>query len=474
MLKGIGILVTLMGILFGLLSMKFKPSDGTGYPGTIPPGSVGIPILGETLDILTGEPNWFLKKYEKYGPVSRSYGFGADTIILSGYEGAKIFYDDDKIIRDNHQPSFLTKILPNNVANKNGEEHREAKAVVNAALTSDVIDHAMPQIVTSLRKVLSAVRGRTDVILKDELLSWNFNALCYVLFSNVDYSMKDTYIKFVNGAVNAPPIDLPFTEFGKAVRSLPSIIVWLEKQIEEHIKHPTKYEKDGLSAMLNANSKIKHPLSINSLAYELNHIFAAGLIVGSPALFFIQHIQSHPADLTKLKAELLSSDYNSKTGLLEQDLKNFTLLNSFYLESRRMSPGVKFATGSSRISFDYVTNEGVKYHIPKGWWILLSPLTVGFDAGHHKHPEEFDSRRFLGETDTHVQEKMEVIAQGAGSTPKGKHSGHGCPGWKLAGRLVRTVFIELVLGYEWKLNNPASPPSNDIISMPKDGGVISL
>jgi hypothetical protein len=51
----------------------------------LPPGSFGLPLLGETIAFLT-DRDFASKRHNKYGQLFRTHIFGSPTIILSGAE----------------------------------------------------------------------------------------------------------------------------------------------------------------------------------------------------------------------------------------------------------------------------------------------------------------------------------------------------------------------------------------------------
>lgn len=129
------------GLLIAYLVRRYAPASAAAFKGhTLPPGSLGVPVLGETIQILTGSHEWLVNRVKKYGSVSRSYVLFSDVIILGNKEGADIFHDTSKIIRKDQLPSFIKSILPNNVGSKHGEEHSSAKGT---AYTDVYLRHAL-------------------------------------------------------------------------------------------------------------------------------------------------------------------------------------------------------------------------------------------------------------------------------------------------------------------------------------------
>ncbi len=54
----------------------------------LPPGSKGLPFIGETLQMLF-DPNFAVKRFRKYGPIFKTHILGRSTVFLAGPEAAE-------------------------------------------------------------------------------------------------------------------------------------------------------------------------------------------------------------------------------------------------------------------------------------------------------------------------------------------------------------------------------------------------
>jgi hypothetical protein len=53
---------------------------------SLPPGKLGLPLMGETLDFLK-DRNFATKRHQRYGDIFKTHIFGQSTIFLKGAEG---------------------------------------------------------------------------------------------------------------------------------------------------------------------------------------------------------------------------------------------------------------------------------------------------------------------------------------------------------------------------------------------------
>lgn len=460
-------IVAILAIFFGAASFIYKPTESTPN-GDLPPGTTGLPLIGETIGLLFGSHDQLTAQYAMYGPVSRTFVLGIDAILLGGREGARLFYDGEKITRENHMLANMQKLLPNAVNSKNGDAFRVAKNIVVAAIRPRVIDKAVPQITLLAQAALEALRGKQQFSFAQVIQKWNFDALCVLLLSDVQNSIRDDYMALINDAVGGLPIGHPFSSFSRPNRKLLDILAWLEQQVDMHTANPGKYAGDGLSEMIQASKTGSSPLSNYDLACELHHLFVAGLMINSPFGNFLQDLEKYP----DLKKNVIREVKGANIAIADSDAKkSFPMLISSYMESMRLGHSVKFIPGTSKIDFNYTTFTGDTYFIPKGWWVLLMVHSVGTDPEVYTRPAEFKPDRYLNQDPLDAQLSFQSVVHGGGPfLPYSSWSGHACPGQGLHIHLMLILVNAMIRGgYNWKLADAASPPTADFISLPTDG-----
>ncbi|KAK3188348.1 hypothetical protein Dsin_027909 [Dipteronia sinensis] len=80
----------------------------------LPPGSLGLPIIGQSLSFLhalqtdTAE-KWFQDRIRRYGPVSKLSLFGSPTVFLHGQAANKLVYTYDGNTLANQQPPSIRR-----------------------------------------------------------------------------------------------------------------------------------------------------------------------------------------------------------------------------------------------------------------------------------------------------------------------------------------------------------------------------
>ncbi|KAH0979562.1 hypothetical protein GBA52_006739 [Prunus armeniaca] len=88
--------VTLIAIFAGYY-FKFKASFPVVVGKKLPPGSFGLPLIGESISFIraqkedkTGE--WIQTRIRKYGPVFKTSLMGSKTVVLTGQAGDRLLF----------------------------------------------------------------------------------------------------------------------------------------------------------------------------------------------------------------------------------------------------------------------------------------------------------------------------------------------------------------------------------------------
>lgn len=111
----------------------------------IPPGSLGIPIIGQSLGLLramkanTGE-EWFRERVRKYGPISKLNLFGTSTVFLHGPAANKFIYTWSEKLLANKQPASIRRIMgEKNLLELSGDDHKRVRAALVSFLKPETL-----------------------------------------------------------------------------------------------------------------------------------------------------------------------------------------------------------------------------------------------------------------------------------------------------------------------------------------------
>uniref|UniRef100_A0A6N2LU44 Cytochrome P450 n=1 Tax=Salix viminalis TaxID=40686 RepID=A0A6N2LU44_SALVM len=101
---GIGlVIVALFVIYYTYLLMKWKYPKINGVPVHLPPGSMGLPLIGETIQLLIPSYNsidihpFIRKRIQRYGPIFRTNLVGRQIIVSADPEVNKYIFSQEDI-----------------------------------------------------------------------------------------------------------------------------------------------------------------------------------------------------------------------------------------------------------------------------------------------------------------------------------------------------------------------------------------
>lgn len=144
------VFIILLLLLF-LLPMFFILKDKK-YDDRLPPGSLGLPVIGHSLGLLKAlkadkVDEWFQERIAKHGPIWKSGLFGYPTVVLHGPSANKFIYTCDGNILTNTQPPSISRILgTKNIMELSGHGHKRVRAALVSFLKIEVLKQYVAKI----------------------------------------------------------------------------------------------------------------------------------------------------------------------------------------------------------------------------------------------------------------------------------------------------------------------------------------
>lgn len=422
-----------------------------------PPGSAGLPGLGETLAFVKDPFTFVKERRARYGRVFRTNLLGRMTAVLIGPEPLEAFYDPANVMREGANPANIQTLFGGTgvINGLDGAAHGERKAFVTAALSRDAVESYLPAMTRHVDAALARWAAAGELALNDELKRLTIETLGAVfasIESTADAAALVKRCELIAAAFIALPIPLPGTAYTKGVRAKDESLAYYRELAGAH--RAAAYD-DGLARMLAARSAAGAAISDDEAAGELNHLFLAGFIVFAQFAATIVHLANDPAIRERLIAETASLPDAPTTA----DLAACTYLMHVVDEVRRLTPIVPVVIGKARRAF---VVDG--FEIPAGWGVAAAVWHHDREAGSYSEPEQFDPERF-GARAEHDAHPYAYAPQGAGP-----QDGHRCPGFDLTTIFMALFAARLVRGYTWELPAQDLTPNWGLVPpVPRDG-----
>ena len=422
-----------------------------------PPGSSGLPGIGETLEFVKDPFTFIQKRRTRYGRVFRTSLLGRSMAILIGPEPLEAFYDPANVVREGANPGNIQALFGGTglINALDGAAHAARKQFVSAALSREAVESYVPTMTHFIDAAFARWTAAREIAWNEELKRLSIETLGAVLASiesEADLAALVKRCELIAAAFIALPIPMPGTAYTKGLRAKDESIAYYRDLVRAH--RGGSYD-DGLSRLLAARNADGTTIGDAEAAGELNHLFLAGYIVFAQFAATVVQLTKNPELRERLAAETATLSDTPTAG----DLSANTYLMQVVNEVRRLTPIVPVVIGKAARSF---VVDG--FEIPAGWGVVAAVWHHDREATTYHEPARFDPDRF-GARAEHRAHPYAYAPQGAGPPES-----HRCPGFDLTTMFMALFAARLVRGYSWVLSEQDLTPNWGIVPpVPRDG-----
>jgi retinoid hydroxylase len=408
-------------------------------PASLPPGQLGLPIIGETINFFT-DPEFALKRHARYGPVFKTNLFGQKTVFLQGADGNRfILSHENEYFQVSWPPSVKQLLGPLSLALQSGAVHVSRRKILAQAF--------QPRALAGYVEAMQQISDRYfDRWLQQETLAWypelrnyTLDVACKLLVGldhGADTVLGHYYEDWVRGLFSIP-VNLPWTAFGKAFRSREKLLIEIEQLILlRQTEGENRTNQDALDLMLTAKDDAGEGLSLEELKDQiLVLLFAGHETLTSSLASLCLLLAQHPAVLAKARQE--QTDLAGRPLDFEL-LKQMPYLDQILKEVLRMVPPVGGGFRSVIKDCEYAG-----FQIPAGWQSLYQINSTHKDPTVYPDPKQFDPERFNSER---AEDKVKPFAH----VPFGGGLRE-CIGKEFARLEIKLFAARLLREYQWEL-----------------------
>ncbi|XP_063077255.1 cytochrome P450 26B1-like [Engraulis encrasicolus] len=483
--------VLLVAITQQLWTLRWSITRDRECDLPLPKGSMGWPVVGETLYWLFQGSNFHVSRREKYGSVFKTHLLGKPVIRVTGAENIrKILMGEHSLVCTQWPQSTRIILGPNSLANSVGELHKRKRKILTPAFSHVAFETYIPRIQDAIKKEIAkwcSEPGSVDVYAATKALT--FRIALQVLLgldaadAQMDY-LSRTFEQLTDNLFSLP-IDVSFSGLRKGIKARDILHNFMEKMIEEKLQKQWDGYNDAFDYILNSAKENRYDVTLQDLketAIEL--IFAAHATTASASTSLILLLLLNPAVAQKARAELETLEVGHITGP-NQLSRLGDALESVSAEHHNVSPTDQLYNGKDqpRYHLHYLTLERLsrmRYldcvvkevlrlfppvsggyrtvlktfeldgcQIPKGWSVMYSIRDTHETAPVYQRPDTFEPERFGVERDEAAKGRFHYVPFGAGV--------RGCVGKELAQVIIKTLAAELLVTVEWSLATKKPP-----------------
>ncbi|CAH9131889.1 unnamed protein product [Cuscuta epithymum] len=434
------IIMLSLSLFICLLSLLRKNADSK-KKAKLPPGSMGWPYIGQTLQLYSQDPNFFFSDREKrHGKIFKTHILGYPCVMLASPEAARfVLVTAANLFKPTYPKSKENLIGPWALFFHQGNYHTRIRKVVQSALKPESIRSFVADIEATTMSALDSWAGGHVVNTFKEMKKFSFEIGVLVIFGHLEDHHKEELKKnysIVNEGYNSFPTNLPTSLYGKALKARKRLSKILSEIINERKEEVE--EKGLLSCFMNYKDD-KGGIILNDDQIADNIIgvlFAAQDTTASVLTWILKYLHDNPKLLEFIKAEhkaIQMSKTEVNCQLTWTDTRNMPLTNKVISETLRMSSIISF---TFREAIDDVEYNG--YLIPKGWKVLPLFRNIHHNLEYFTDPQSFDPSRF-----ENCRKPNTFMPFGSGI--------HACPGNELAKLEMLVMTHHLVTNFRWEV-----------------------
>ncbi|XP_019052893.1 PREDICTED: cytochrome P450 90A1-like isoform X2 [Nelumbo nucifera] len=366
----------------------------------LPPGSLGLPFIGETLQLIaaykTENPEPFIDaRVARYGSLFTTHVFGEPTVFSADPEANRLILQNEGKLFECSYPSSISNLLgKHSLLLMKGSLHKRMHSLTMSFANSSIIrDNLLVDI--------------------DRLVRLNLDSWTGLVFLQEEAKKARTKV-------------------AEALRLI------VRKRREESRGGKSK-KKDMLAALLEGG---EGGFSDEEIVDFLLALLVAGYETTSTIMTLaVKFLTETPLALAQLKEEhdgIRAAKEQSEEGLQWSDYKSMPFTQCVINETLRVA---NIISGIFRRAMADVNIKG--YTIPKGWKVFASFRAVHLDHDHYKEARTFNPWRWQQSNTGGATSGTVNLFTPFGGGPRL------CPGYELA-RVEISVFLHhLVTRFSW-------------------------
>uniref|UniRef100_A0A8C9RQW4 Cytochrome P450 family 26 subfamily C member 1 n=1 Tax=Scleropages formosus TaxID=113540 RepID=A0A8C9RQW4_SCLFO len=384
----------------------------------LPKGSMGWPVVGETLHWLLQGPDFHISRRQKYGNVFKTHLLGKPVIRVTGAENIrKILLGEHKLVCAQWPLSARIILGSNTLVNSTGDLHRMKRKVLAKVFSRTALEEYIPRLQDIVECELARWCSERDPVdVYDACRTLTFRVATRVLLG---LSLEDAQMSYLSKIFEqllnnlfSLPIDVSFSGLRKGIKARETIHEFMAKIIEEKLQSPlAEGHKDAFDYMLSGETAVELVFAAHSTTASACTSLVCGYLGSNPRL---------------------------------EKLSRLRYLDCVVKEVLRCLPPV---SGGYRTALQTFELDG--YQIPKGWSVMYSIRDTHETSPAYQNSELFDPDRFGRDRNEASAGRFDYIPFGGGT--------RSCIGKELARVILKVLAVELLSAAEWRLATETFP-----------------
>ncbi|KAH8498840.1 hypothetical protein H0E87_017673, partial [Populus deltoides] len=366
--------------------------------GVLRPGSMGWPLIGETLQfIIPGRSldlHPFVKKrMQKYGPIFKTSLVGRPVIVSTDYEMNKyILQHEGTLVELWYLDSFAKFFALEGETRVNaiGKVHRYLRSItLNHFGVESLKESLLPKIEDMLHTNLAkwATQGPVDVKQVISVMVFNFTANKIFGYDaeNSREKLSENYTRIWNSFISLP-LNIPGTSFHQCMQDREKMLKMLKNTLMERLNDPSKRRGDFLDQAIDDMETEKF-LTVDFIPQLIFGIlFASFESMSTTLTLTFKFLSENP------RAEhdaIVKNRENPNSRLTWEEYRSMTFTQMVVNETLRIS---NIPPGPFRKALKDFQVKG--YTVPAGWTVMIVTPAIQLNPETFKDPVTFNPWRW--------------------------------------------------------------------------------
>ena len=397
------------------------------------PGRDGMPLFGNTFEILRDPPGFLKRMHDRYGPVHRHKFAGGRTVMLLGPEANElVLFDRDKIFSSEQGwGPTLNQLFPRGLMLMDFEKHRVHRRTLSVAfkpepmrLYADVLNQGIAKRVAKWR-----IRGNIDFYPEIKQLTLELAAVAFLgtpVGPEAD-KVNKSFVDMVQASIAPIRTPIPGLAMGKGVAGRKYLLDYFGREVPKRRKGDGE---DMFSQICRATHEDGSLLDDGEIVDHMNFMMmAAHDTITSTATSLVMRLGEHPEWQDRLREEMDALGIN-EGGLPYNRLGDLVLTDYAFKEAMRLMPPVPSIPRRAVKAFSFGG-----YDLPAGTFVGINTAFTQKMASIWPDPENFDPLRFTPEA-VKARHKYAFVPFGGGA--------HMCLGLHFATMQIKILMWHLL------------------------------
>ncbi|EOY33845.1 Cytochrome P450, putative isoform 1 [Theobroma cacao] len=371
--------------------------------GRLPPGSMGLPLIGETFNFLVTSKSidihpFIKERMERYGPLFKTSLAGRSVVVSSDPDfNYFVLQQEDKLVELYYMDTFAKLVHKENV-NEGGYLHKYLKRVLLSCIGPECLkEKLLSQSEEIINHELHEWTKQSEVEVKAQSAAMTHGFISKILMGceleNSEENLSEYFCSFLQRLLTFP-LYIPGTDFYRCIKKQQKVLTLISQLLEERRKSYSQGCNNGdfLGQLVEGMGKeaFLTPEFVSNVIFGL--LAATIDTISSAVTLAIKCVLDDPSalqQLTEEHEEILKKREGTNLGLSWEEYKSMTFTHYVIKEALRLA---SVAPGIFRRVITDIHIDG--YTIPKGWILLIIPAALQLNPNIYEDPLTFNPSRW--------------------------------------------------------------------------------